>query len=272
MNFDKIKKDKKNNLLGCMGSKKMEYDRYLKDIILNNINKDTIFIEPFCGSAIISYYLYISNNIKCHINDIDKIRIEFYNNCKDINYMNKINENIMNVKNKDDFDKLIDRKKIMIEYNSYIYSRLINSFRYGLYDENRKQKILNLNWCPFLNDCIITNDEWYKIVEKYKDNENAFIYFDPPYMNSHNGYYSSFDKAYDEKYKKIDNTKVYIDILNYLKCCKCKILFSINNNAITNHIYKDYIKNNYNHNYSLCHTTKDKNFTNNENILIISNF
>ncbi len=49
----------------------------------------------------------------------------------------------------------------------------------------------------------------------------------------------------------IDNTKIYLDILEYLKNSKYKIIFSINSNPITRHIYKDYIKVDYSSFYSL---------------------
>ena len=62
-------------------------------------------------------------------------------------------------------------------------------------------------------------------------------------------------KIYKYRYNKfiIDNTKIYIDILDFFKNSKCKILFSIDNNAITNYLYKDYIKQDYLKN---CDTTK----------------
>lgn len=276
MNYEKLKKDKNNILLGSMGNKKNEYNKYLKNIILDNINKDTFFIEPFTGSAVISYNLYMTNNINCMINDIDHFRIKFYNDCRDINYMNEINNNLLNIKNKDDFNKYVDKKLINKDYNSYIYSKLINSFRYGLYDDKRKIKLLNLHWNKFLNNCIITNNDWRFVMDKYKDVENCMIYLDPPYLNSHNAYYINFDNKYDDKNKKIDNTLIYIDILNYLNISKCKILMSINDNAITRYLYKDYIKNSYNINYNYTHinneNNNDENNKNNDNILIISNF
>jgi hypothetical protein len=56
---------KEKNLLGCFGNKEKEYKKYLRDIIINNTNEDTtIFIEPFCGSAIISKTLCDEGNIK----------------------------------------------------------------------------------------------------------------------------------------------------------------------------------------------------------------
>jgi site-specific DNA-adenine methylase len=270
MNFDKLKKNESNTLLGCPGNKKNEYNKYLKDIILNNINKNNIFVEPFTGSSIISYNLYMTNDIKCHINDIDHFRIEFYKKCKDLNYMNEINKQLLNIKNQEDYDKLVDKKKINSEYQSYIFSRLYHSYRYGLYDPDKKIKLLNLNWNKFLNNCIdITNQDWKIIMEKYKDDNNAFIYLDPPYLNSFNSFYINYD---NNKKDKKDNTIIYIDILNYLKICKCKILMSINKNGITSYLYKDFIKDSYNYSYNFTHKSKELNYKNKDDILIITNF
>lgn len=276
MNFDNINSKLNTVLLGCNGNKLNEYKRYLKEIILNNITKDDIFIEPFCGSAIISYNLFNSNNIKTHINDIDHYRIKFYNNCKDINYIREVNDTITSIKTKEDYYKLVNKKDIYkkdVDFNTHIYSKLISSYRPGLFDDNRKKKLINENWNKFLNNTIITNNNFIEIMELYKDNEKAFIYLDPPYMNSANNSYITFRSDYTNDNKKIDNTKIYIDIYNYLKICKCKILMSINNSSIIEFIFKDYIKNNYQINYN--YTYKDNNGitkSNNDEILIISNF
>ncbi len=75
---------KEKILLSCFGNKSKEYKQCLRDIIINHTNKDTIFVEPFCGSAIISKTLHDEGNIKqFHINDIDTYKIDFYNNMKD---------------------------------------------------------------------------------------------------------------------------------------------------------------------------------------------
>ncbi len=72
--------------------------------------------------------------------------------------------------------------------------------------------------------------------------------------------------------KIIDNAQIYIDLLDLLKC-KCKVLFSINSNTLTQYIYKDYIKSDYAHMYQTSHinitdvTQKKKN----TDVLIISN-
>ena len=58
-------------------------------------------------------------------------------------------------------------------------------------------------------------------------------------------------------YTEHDDKKIYIDIVDYLKNSKCKILFSVNKNIITEYIYKDYINNT---------------LQNNKTILTITNF
>ena len=44
--------------LGCMGSKSREL-KSLLPIIEQHITKDTIFIESFCGSCVVSFNIFI---------------------------------------------------------------------------------------------------------------------------------------------------------------------------------------------------------------------
>ena len=99
------------------------------------------------------------------------------------------------------------------EYNAYIISKTIYAFRYGLYPTTKKvnKKIISENWINYLNNAIITNEDYKIILHKYKDNENAFLYLDPPYMDSFDAGYSSYNgKSHDENMKIIDHTNIYI--------------------------------------------------------------
>ena len=116
---------------------------------------------------------------------------------------------------------------------------------------------------------------------RYKDNEKAFIYLDLPYVNSYNQSYKNYNQNNESKINNnnivVDSTEIYIDILEYLENSKCKIIFNINSNAITRHIYKDYIKVDYSSCYSSTQIRNDNenikiNSKNKENILLISNF
>ncbi len=64
---------------------------------------------------------------------------------------------------------------------------------------------------------MITCKDWKEIMEEYKDNEKAFIYLDPPYLNSFHNNYNQYNFSSDENNIIIDNTKIYIDILKYLE-------------------------------------------------------
>ncbi len=53
-------------------------------------------------------------------------------------------------------------------------------------------------------------------MNEYKDNKDAFLYLDPPYMDSYNGGYSSFhSKTYNDDLSVNDNTDMYIYLLEF---------------------------------------------------------
>ena len=266
--------------LGCMGNKSREL-KLLLPIIEQHITEDTIFIEPFCGSCVVSFNVYKKHNIKIHINDIDKFRIQFYNNMKDEKEREefyKLQDECLKPNGDKYYYEILGEKRCNMntEYNAYIISKTIYSFRMGLYPTTKKvnKKIIGENWINYFNNATITNEDYKIILDKYKDNENAFLYLDPPYMDSFNAGYNTYSgKSYDEDMTIIDNTEMYINLLDILKC-KCKVLFSINECALTRYLYKDYIKNSYNHIYQSSHIniTDIKQNKKHTNVLIISNF
>lgn len=266
--------------LGCIGNKQKEFKRNLSEIIKDHVDEDTIFVEPFCGSSVVSYNVFKQFHVKTfHINDLDKIRIEFFNDVLDEKKLKELYdiEESINEKGETEYYKHVDKKQLKTDYWSYVIGRRICSFRYGLFPTTKKLSITRISdkWIEFLKLATKTNEDWKTIVDIYKDNENAFVYLDPPYLDSYNASYNNYDKAYDEEANVIDNTKIYIDILDYLKKCKCKILFSINKNAITEYLYKDYIKENYNRTYDLRVSRKSVNETfssKKSDVYIISNF
>ena len=62
------------------------------------------------------------------------------------------------------------------DYLKYVISKRINAFRYGLYPTTKKIILHEIteNWKDFLNKSTITNIDYLDILNKYKDNENAF--------------------------------------------------------------------------------------------------
>jgi site-specific DNA-adenine methylase len=276
--------------LGCMGNKQNEL-KLLLPIIQPQITDKTIFIEPFVGSCIVSFNVYkqINKNIEFHINDIDSLRIQFYINMMDEekrNELYKLEESILK-NGMEEYNKIIKKNNpqaMRNEYIPYVITRRIHGFRFGLYPTTKKiiLKQISENWINFFHKAKITNNDFIEVMEEYKENENAFLYIDPPYMDSFNGGYNCYHtKNYNNDLTIKDNTYMYIYLLEFLKVCKCKILFSINSNSLTRYLYKDYIKENYKHVYQSSHINIEglsldekgnKIRKKNTNVLIISNF
>ena len=266
--------------LGCIGNKKNEL-KLLLPIIEPQITTSTIFIEPFCGSSIVSFNVFkkINKNIDFHINDLDELRIKFLKNMtieEERQKLYKLEKEILE-KGQDFYYSIVRGKDD--EFLKYVISKRIHNFRNGLYPTTKKIILREIsdNWKEFLNKSNITNEDYLNIIEKYKDNEHAFLYLDPPYLDSYNSGYGTYqNKHHDENLKIIDNTEMYIIFLDLLKNAKCKVLFSINDCAITKYLYKDFIKESYNHQYQHSYVNienlnegKRKKHT---NALIISNF
>jgi 16S rRNA G966 N2-methylase RsmD len=101
---------------------------------------------------------------------------------------------------------------------------------YDKFDEYFKCDIIN-----FLKNENITfyNKEAYEIYNKYINNKNALIIFDPPYMLSCNGYYECLDQVkknniYEDFNEKIENNNIY----------KSKMYFILENNWIIRLLFK----------------------------------
>ena len=137
--------------LGCFGNKRNEL-KLLLPIIEKEINDKTIFIEPFCGSCIVSFNVFKKNtNIKINVNDIDSLRMEFYKNMIDEEQRNKLYkiEKEIEEKGEEFYYSIVNSKDD--NYLKYVISRRIYFIRYGLYPTTKKinLKTISNNWVDF---------------------------------------------------------------------------------------------------------------------------
>jgi len=230
-----------------------------------------LIAEAFCGSGAFSRSIYYDNDnnvsMKYHLNDIDTHLIKFYKNIK-LNklssYIEYFNDNIPKYYDEDvnkpteKWRKLSrERNKIKINNNMlwYLYKRACS--RGCLLDYGRVKKGYNVS---DFDDCIkfytekeikYTNYDYMKIIELYKNNKSALIFLDPPYFSSFNSSYNGYYPSETENKIIIDNTEMYINILEALRTAKCKIMLIINSNHITRFIYKDYIRGSYGKRYDI---------------------
>jgi hypothetical protein len=230
------------------------FKQYLPD------KKDiTTVAECFAGSfAVIRNCFYDVDNIVCADNDL-----EFRERCTNVfNHLDEFkNEKIL-------INKLIKEKKE--QGHKYLYTgddefkNVKNDIKYIDMDT-----IHNRGCIKPLTTTIDYNDvkqlyykiKWYddfkQVFELYKNDEKAFLFLDPPYFCSSNKVYLG-DKEKDKR-KIIDNTGIYIEIYEFMKVAKCKIMLIVNKSKIIEYIFKDYYKDKYNKTYQSCKNNEDLN-------------
>lgn len=181
-------------IFGYAGNKRNEVQRIVDKLDLNNI---TTIVEPFCGSSALSYFMAIKepNKYKYILNDINKNLIEIYNILKDEGETLIFEKKINDILSQEGFDK--QKYLQVIKHNdivSYFIGSKVKQIRYGLFPLNYKYKYIDLNnhiFTHFLRteNIEMTNIDAIDVVEKYKDDHNALIYLDPPYLSMCNQFY-----------------------------------------------------------------------------------
>ncbi len=245
-----------------IGNKWDESKNIYKHICLDDI--ETI-IEPFCGSCSFSVYGFVKlgvNDKKYILNDIDSNLINFIKDVKKGELKNYIDNCNSEAQKYYDDIKLwhIARKKKELKcgYEWFNIKRLsrgnmLKDFSYKN-KENKHKEIdyhnYKLQESFFKSENVsLENEDYLKILEKYKNDESVLLFLDPPYIDSYNALYCGFtdtNHSYD-----IDNTKMYVDIINFIKTCKCKVAMVINENALTRYLFNDYIIDSYEKVYQL---------------------
>lgn len=233
------------NIIRRIGSKQNDI-KYFQDLLPTQV--DTI-VEPFGGSFAVSKFFYKDiNKYNFHINDLDEHLFYIYTHYQDyLNEFEKVNNFYKSLpqeltythgKEIKDYITKLECNENIKEYlikNFIIRSNIFRGVKNYNFDQNEKQ---------ILDNGLFTNQDYKIIFDKYKDDENAFIFLDPPYLFSDNsGYYpQNVDK---------DMTQILIDILEFIKRCKCYVMLIINKLNIIEYLFKDFIKDSYNKTYQM---------------------
>lgn len=218
------------------------------------INEDTIFIEPFAGSAAVSYYLWKRNKCKnININDRDPLIWELWNIMRDdnkrIDKINEINKIVDNITTKEEYNRIVKIKSKHETLNNRIIASTWYHYRPGIYPIDKKKpeyiKVLNIPYNDFLKSENVkqTCEDFRVICDKHKDNPNAFIFLDPPYVNEDNCFYFNDGATYDME-------SLYQYMHDLMKS-NAKILMIVSDTLLSRLLYRDYIRGSYDKNYSL---------------------
>jgi 16S rRNA G966 N2-methylase RsmD len=214
--------------------------------------------EPFAGSfAVIRNKYFNVNTILCADNDLG------------------FQERIKNIFNDlDDFDnekkrinKIIDDKERRI--NNVEMKEILTKNKYFINDDFIIKGVVKKLTIKYeYNDLktLYNRIKWFsdykEVMELLKDDEKAFIFLDPPYFMSHNSTYYGIKLNENDEIK--DNTYIYLEILNYFKNSKCKIMMILNKSEIMKHLFKDYYKDEYGVMYGM---SKNK-----EKLMVLTNY
>ena len=230
------------------GNKRNEFNEIIKSINFDNINN---IIEPFCGSSSISFNIWLKygNKYNYYLNDNDKELISIYQLFKHETIETISNEllNIDNkITNKDEWNNYFKSNNTNNIYKELYFRKYSTFGRKGFYPLNRKIKKyipspiqqLFLNFIKSPN-VYISNDDWFDIFDKYKDDEKSLLILDPPYINTNNDFYVNKTlNVYEYFYKnKIELFKSQI-LLILEDIWVIRLLFS--NNNIVNSYGKTY--------------------------------
>lgn len=218
-------------LIKYPGNKIREF-KYFKDSIeLNNIKS---IVEPFCGSCAMSFHIWIEHREKFnyYLNDKDDTIFKHFEYLKKnniIELIKKINiekqqystkEKLLELhknwlEDNDEFKKIILSKLSRFSFQSLTTGRCFHNTKQLWQSTTRPHKYMIL-FEEFLKspNVFFTNNDWNDCYNKFKDDKEALILFDPPYVNSCNDFYKHrsldiYDKL-DDIYK--NNARSYFII------------------------------------------------------------
>jgi len=261
------------------------------------INKEKYkFVEPFFGGGAVYWYLENNNSI---INDVDIELINFLKTLKTntdeisniIDILSKNIEDITKIekskiisisdaktqrgeffyewRNKDRNKGLVNLSNIDRAARFYIVNQLaFNGMRrfnssgefnvpYGNYKSFHKQ--WTKEHLELLNNTIINCGDYKNIIID-NDDENTFIFIDPPYTREFSEYSPENSFGVD---KQVELSKIF------KSASKCDIMIVINKDEFTTELYKDYITYEYDFKYA---TNIKNRYSNEVKHLVITNY
>lgn len=279
------------------GGKRKEiktFSKYYPDFVKENT--DYKFIEPFFGGGAVYWSLLSNNNL---INDIDKELVNFLEVMKSnsdiiIKMADDVSKRISEIsarekskvitipeaktergliyyewRNKDRKNGLEEMSDIDRAFRFFIMNQLAfngmrrfnsrgefnvpygnyKSFNLNIKDEHIEKLKNTKIFCGTYKELMINNDD-----------DNTFIYIDPPYTREFKEY--SHENVFGEK-EQIELSEIFKNMKN------AKVMIIINKDEFTTSLYKDFIK----HEYDLRYSTNIKNrYDNSVRHLVITNY
>ena len=238
-----------------LGNKTKDYE-HIKNHLPENVR---VVVEPFAGTFAISrMHYYDHNKYSIHINDTSPLIHELTNMIKNnypkfISIHSKLSEIISKSKRGKGGYRDVVQKITSMDISQSMRDYFIRSFLIrGVIKQPPKYNYKDLHL--FLQNTIITKRDYSVILEKYRNDKKAFLFIDPPYIDSDNSGYENFSE---------DIEKIYSSLSLYLKICNCKVMIVIASSHLDN-LFDEYIRTSYTKTYQISN--------NKTKLLIITNY
>lgn len=227
-----LKGSGKPHLIQRIGSKTNDI-KYFYDYLPLDVKN---VVEPFGGSFALIRDVYSDDKYNKYVNDLDPELYYVYKHTDELidglKKWNIINEKNISVKDK----VALFEKQVMNDFiKKYI---LKTSIVRGIANTKNLEKIEeDIKLIKKIN---FSNEDGFKIIERFRKKKDTFIFLDPPYLFSDNsGYYPQNENS--------DMTSYFFKFLDIFKdkTTKAKIMLIINDLAIIRELYKDFIVGSY---------------------------
>jgi site-specific DNA-adenine methylase len=235
--------------LSRLGNKQndIKYFKYLLPMEIATV------CEPFAGSFAILRMIYYDDRYHKVINDYDKVWIKIMITMRDRpDYLSSVLKNvpIYDPSIKLCIDRQRDFKHRYMEYagtlEPYLSDFLIRMFNSTAIFRPKFHCNDFTEHSEFLKKCEIHDHDYMIELDRFHDDETAFVFCDPPYIDSNN---INYIRAMRPDGVKVDNTRVYVNLSEYIKTCKCKFMLILNKNALMEYLFKGWIRGEYNRTY-----------------------
>ena len=254
-----LKKDYLRPLFKWTGSKNGEFTDFLKYLPKT---WDT-YVEMFAGGASLFFYLEPKKGV---LNDVDGLLINFYSELAKGKAQNIVKFMEKTPKTKKQYDiireELAENKLLPLKTAQYFYYlrklayKGMNKYEDGLFvvpfgkEETKNldySSLLNMKYVKLLKRTALCNESYEIIFKNYGNNEQNFIFMDPPYDSTFQNYgFFDFGKKHQENLAKL------------FKKAKAKCMIIINKTPLTSRLYHGFIKAEYEKVYRYRATSDDK--------------
>ncbi len=229
---------------GYVGCKQDEVQEVLK-YLPSSFNT---LVDPFCGSCSLSAGIWEKYpNTSVVVGDTYETLIEVLGviRYEDPDHISAIIEGEL-------VDITKERWVSSVKKPNWIWFLISNiwaGIRPGMFPANKKkpnfaEKLNTPEYKRFLQACSIELFDGLEMMERYRDDPDAFLVLDPPYIGSDNTAYLGRDK-------KLKLDELYETIKVFMLSCKCKVMLIINHSIFVRYMFAGMIKHKYPKRYKM---------------------